>query len=112
MPLRADLAELHKVLQDRLGARSGDSTVDGAGEAAGASGPPLAGIGDLRSRDDVVRLLDRVCDYYRRQEPSSPVPLLLERAKRLVPMDFLQIVRDLTPSGASEAELIAGVEKK
>jgi hypothetical protein len=27
-------------------------------------------------------------------------------------MDFLEIVRDLTPSGLGEAETIAGVEKK
>jgi type VI secretion system protein ImpA len=115
MPLRADLAELNKILQDRVGARSGISVGAAGGAGAGdgdASGNPSGGIDGLRTRDDVVRLLDRVCDYYRRHEPSSPVPLLLERAKRLVAMDFLQIVRDLTPAGVSEAELIAGVEKK
>jgi type VI secretion system protein ImpA len=40
------------------------------------------------------------------------VPLLLQRAKRLVSKDFLEIIRDLTPSGVAEAELIGGVEKK
>ena len=32
-------------------------------------------------------------------EPSSPVPLLLQRAKRLFAKDFLEILRDLTPGG-------------
>lgn len=111
MPLRADLAELNKILQDRVGARTGNSAGAGGGEAVG-DGDASGGTGGLQTRDDVVRLLDRVCDYYRRNEPSSPVPLLLERAKRLVAKDFLEIIRDLTPSGVSEAELIAGVEKK
>jgi len=113
MALRADLAELNKMLQERVGARSGAGAAgsDGSGNAE-AGGGGAAGGDRLRSREDVVRTLDRACDYYRRHEPSSPVPLLLERAKRLVAKDFLEIVRDLTPSGVSEAELIAGVEKQ
>ncbi|MBE0617668.1 MAG: hypothetical protein IH608_07060 [Proteobacteria bacterium] len=62
----------------------------------------------MRSREDVVHLLDKVCDYFRRNEPSSPVPLLLERAKRLVSKSFLEIVRDLAPDGVAQVELIRG----
>jgi type VI secretion system protein ImpA len=40
------------------------------------------------------------------------VPLLLQRAKRLVSKDFMDIIRDLTPAGVAEAELIAGTEKR
>ena len=43
--------------------------------------PPVA-ADEVRSRDDVIRLIDKICDYYRDYEPSSPVPLLLKRAKR------------------------------
>jgi type VI secretion system protein ImpA len=52
-----------------------------------------------------------LCEYYRRHEPSSPIPVLLRRAKRLVSKDFMDIIRDLTPSGIPEAELLAGAEK-
>jgi type VI secretion system protein ImpA len=109
-PLSVDLAELNGVLKDRLAARTGGSS--GPGDTL--EGPPGAGgvPGALRTREDVVRALERICDYYRRHEPSSPIPLLLERAKRLVAKDFLEIIRDLTPGGVSDAELIAGVEKK
>jgi type VI secretion system protein ImpA len=62
----------------------------------------------VSSREDVLRALDRVCEYYRRQEPSSPVPVLLERAKRLVGMDFLAIIKDLAPTGLHEVETIRG----
>ncbi len=66
--------------------------------------------GELRSRDDVIRTLDRVCAYFRAHEPSSPVPLLLERAKHLVSKDFMEIVRNLAPDGVGQVETIRGPE--
>ncbi len=57
--------------------------------------------GAINSREDVVRMLERINEYYTKNEPSSPVPLLLDRAKRLVKMDFHEIVQDLAPSGMS-----------
>jgi type VI secretion system protein ImpA len=63
------------------------------------------------SREDVVILLDRICDYYQRHEPSSPVPLLLRRCKRLVSASFLEIVRDIAPDGVSQVEMWRGKEK-
>ncbi len=68
--------------------------------------------GEVTSREDVVRSLDKICEYYQRAEPASPVPLLLRRARRLVTMDFMEIVRDLTPSGVSEAEWFRGPEEE
>jgi type VI secretion system protein ImpA len=68
----------------------------------------VALTGDINSRDDVVRALDKICDYYARNEPSSPLPLLLQRCKRLATMSFLEIVREMVPDGLSQVELIAG----
>ena len=39
---------------------------------------------------------------------SSPLPLLIDRAKRLAPMPFLDILRDLAPDGLAQAQTIAG----
>jgi type VI secretion system protein ImpA len=69
-----------------------------------------AGDGLIRSRQDVVRALERICDYYSRVEPSSPLPFLLNRAKRLVSMDFLQIINELTPEAKAHLETIVGVK--
>lgn len=74
--------------------------------SAAASGP--AGVGAVRTREDVVRLLDLVLDYYRRHEPSSPVPLLVARAKRLVPMSFVEALKELAPAGMKELQAAAG----
>lgn len=114
-PLRADVKEMESIFGAQLTKR-GEAAPggDGAAEAGGAAAAaPAAGVsGELRSRADVVRVLDAICAYYARNEPSSPIPMLLQRAKRLVDKGFMDILRDLTPGGVSEAEVIGGLEKK
>ena len=56
-----------------------------------------------------MRRIDELCDYYARREPSSPVPLLLRRAQRLVGMDFEDLLRDLAPTGIDELRVVSGV---
>jgi type VI secretion system protein ImpA len=62
----------------------------------------------VRSRDEVVAALDRVLDYYSLHEPSSPVPLLVGRAKRLVSMTFLDAIKELAPGGLKELQAVSG----
>jgi type VI secretion system protein ImpA len=64
--------------------------------------------GEIKSREDVVRILDRLCDYLNRHEPSSPVPLLLKGAKRLMSKSFIEVIRDLGPEGLAQIERISG----
>ncbi|KAE9629228.1 type VI secretion system protein TssA [Parasedimentitalea maritima] len=75
--------------------------------AMAASGGGTTGI---NSPSDVSNALDRIIGYYRRAEPSSPVPVLLERAKRLVGADFLAIITDMAPQGISNVHLIGGID--
>lgn len=62
----------------------------------------------INSRQDVLQALDLICKYYADNEPSSPVPILLRRAKHLATSDFMQIVHNLLPDGVSQLELIKG----
>jgi type VI secretion system protein ImpA len=64
--------------------------------------------GDIRSRKDVLVLLQKICSYYDRIEPSSPVPLMLKRAARLVEMDFMQIIEELSPDAIAQVRVITG----
>ena len=64
----------------------------------------------MAGRDDVLLLIDKICAYYARAEPSSPVPLLLKRARRLVNKEFIEIMRDLAPDGLAQIELIRGAD--
>jgi len=69
-----------------------------------------AALRAINSRGDVIRAIDLICAYYAQHEPSSPVPILLERAKRLVAKDFMDILRDLAPDGVAQLEMIRGPE--
>nr|WP_256344961.1 type VI secretion system protein TssA [Pseudomonas gingeri] len=66
--------------------------------------------GEIGNRDDVLRSLERLLNYYVRHEPSSPLPVLLNRAKNLVHADFATIVRNLIPDGLSQFENLRGPE--
>ncbi|HEY5707599.1 MAG TPA: type VI secretion system protein TssA [Terrimicrobiaceae bacterium] len=84
-----------------------ESPVDTQGASVG-EGPSEGGA--IRSRQDVLRALERICQYYARTEPSSPLPLLLRRAQRLVDMNFLQIIDELTPEARTHLETIVGLK--
>ena len=75
----------------------GAAATDGAdgGGGGGASGPGITVTGSIRTRSDVVRVLENVCDYYRQCEPGSPVPLLLRRAQKIATMNFIEGVQEL-----------------
>jgi type VI secretion system protein ImpA len=78
-----------------------------AGPTAYAAGP--AARADIRSRDDALRELDRVCAWLERHEPANPAPLLIRRAQRLMHMNFVDILRDIAPEGMPSIEKIAGL---
>lgn len=90
---------------------SSADVLPGSSPGAPGDGAPAARVAmpaEVTSRDDVVRLLDRICAYYERYEPSSPVPLLLVRARRLVSMNFIDALRDIAPDAVAQAEAIRG----
>jgi len=94
------------------GAAEGGGAADGSGDMAGGGrggGPSIAG--EINSRDDVIRVLDKIVSYYERVEPSSPIPLLIKRSKRLVSASFLDIVRDIASDGLSQVENLRGKDE-
>jgi len=112
------LKEIDQVLLEQLGRHGVKETASNEEKQAevsmGASmqtSPPSVS-GQITSREDVFRLLDQVIDYYTRHEPSSPVPLLLKRAKQLVYKDFMEILNDLVPTGVAQAKIICGPQIK
>jgi type VI secretion system protein ImpA len=71
--------------------------------------PAAAAAGEIRARSDIVLTLERVCRWYAANEPASPVPVLLERAKRLVSQDFLSLLVELAPAGVEQFRNLAGI---
>lgn len=91
---------------DDEGDAGGDAQAAPAGRRAARG--PAAISGEIASRADVIRMLDKINKYYQQYEPSSPVPLLLERAKRLVPKNFFEIMEDLAPDGMTQLLVVSG----
>jgi type VI secretion system protein ImpA len=112
------LLEIKKAVEpyavtEASGAEAGASAEAAPGGVAPASprgGPGMSGT--IQSRADVIRALDLICSYYSAQEPSSPVPLILQRAQRLVDKDFMTIMNDLTPEALTQLQLITGTKPK
>ena len=102
--LARQLQEAAEAVQDE----AGEGAEQGALPAGGAAVAGRAISGEIASRDDVVRMLDKLLQYYRKQEPSSPVPILLERAKRIVPMNFFEVMQELAPDGIAQLAVIRG----
>jgi type VI secretion system protein ImpA len=109
-PLSSELISMRERIAPYLPVSSSPLTEPpGGSETIVSTGATQAAVqGELRSREDVVRLLKKICDYYARAEPSSPVPLILKRALRLAEMDFVQIIKDMAPDAISEVYRIAG----
>jgi type VI secretion system protein ImpA len=89
-----------------------ESAISGApagapASSAAATGPAL-NSGEIGSRADVVRMLDKILAYYQRHEPSSPVPMLIERAKRLAPKSFFEIMEELAPESVNQLKVLRG----
>lgn len=100
------LTGVEKLLSDHLPSRAATE-----GSAAGAEAPAgvAVAVGSIKSRDDAVRAIDAAAMFFRKNEPSSPVPLLLERAKRLVSKSFLEVLEDIAPESLTEVKKIGGV---
>ena len=77
--------------------------------AASAVAPPL---GAVHSRDEALRALEAAADFFRRHEPSSPVPLFIERASRLVSKSFIEALADIVPDAVSQARSAAGLQRE
>ena len=87
------------------GGRSGGGEVRRGG--GGGGGMP----GSIETAQDARNALDSVIAYFGRYEPSSPVPIILERAKRLVGADFMTIMKDMAPAGVESVMMIGGLSE-
>jgi type VI secretion system protein ImpA len=104
--LSAQLVKIERFLGSQLALRPGHEV------ALTEGGTPAAGVarsGVISSRQDAIAALDAVADFFRRTEPSSPIPLFLARAKRLVSKDFLEVLADIAPDAVAQARVAGGL---
>ena len=120
-PLAKPLMRMQKVLAEHLATRAETNSPASSSRTAAADGRAPADMmeasglsvgtdsGEIKSRDEAIRAIDAAMLFFRKHEPSSPVPMLLERAKRLVAKGFLEVLEDIAPAGLSQARIIGGI---
>jgi type VI secretion system protein ImpA len=74
-------------------------------EPAPESSTSSSGPGDspqyrVDSRAQAIALLEQVQRFFRHSEPSSPVPMLCDRARALAERDFMGVLREVLPKAA------------
>ncbi len=74
-------------------------------EVGGGTAPGLT----LASREDALKLLEKIATFVRAAEPSSPAPMFIDRAIKVLQMDFSAIVRELMPDSKDRIEMLGGV---
>ncbi|MBH3341314.1 type VI secretion system protein TssA [Pseudomonas mendocina] len=93
------------------GEHPADASVTDEAPMQSATPAAVRANGEIANRDDVLKSLERILTYYARHEPSSPLPVLLNRARSLVNADFATIVRNLIPDGMSQFENLRGPDE-
>jgi type VI secretion system protein ImpA len=111
-PLSSQLKRLDAVLRSQMALHpDGASTEAPAGEpGVQADGGGAIAVGAIKSRQDAIRALEAAAEFFRRNEPSSPIPLFLDRAKRLVSKDFLEVLADVAPDALPQARSAGGLK--
>lgn len=54
----------------------------------------------VMSRPEAIALLELVQRFFRKSEPSSPIPMLCERARGMAERDFMSVLREVLPKAA------------
>jgi len=66
----------------------------------------------FEDRDSVIQALDNIIKFYQKHEPSSPVPILIYRARDMVYGNFFDILRELAPNHKDNFQELTAALKK
>ncbi len=90
----------------RLGGAESDAAAEepaatGGAEAGAAAGPAAAGGGGggpkVMTREDALRDLERIAEFFRRTEPHSPLAYTLQEAARRGRMTLAELLAEVQP---------------
>jgi len=123
-PPTRDIAKALTTIRDAVATFSADLIapllVQGGGLPAAddsvqisADAPSKGSIaGPVRSRDDALRVLQQVADYFRHNEPHSPIATSLDELGRRAKMPFAELLAELVPDTGAwrNALMSAGIK--
>ncbi len=62
----------------------------------------------IRSRQEIIMMLDRILEYFQHYEPSHPAPIFIRRTKEMIGMDFYSIVEEILPEAVITLKQFTG----
>jgi type VI secretion system protein ImpA len=80
------------------------------GAATAAPAAAVSASGRIVSRADALKLIQKCSDYFRKTEPSSPLPYLLDRALRMADMNFVDILAEIDQDSLGKVKEQLGVK--
>jgi type VI secretion system protein ImpA len=78
---------------------------------SGETDRPVAFDGEIRSREEAARLLEKICLFIERTEPANPASLLIRRAQSLMTKNFVEIIKDLAPGSLEQILRVTGLDQ-
>lgn len=85
-----------------------DGAEEGAMAAAGQAGAAAGGGSrpPLRTREDAIRQLEELADWFRRTEPHSPMAFTLDDAVRRARMPLPELLAEVLPDAAARKAML------
>jgi type VI secretion system protein ImpA len=79
-------------------------------QVVGAAGAALAPVtGGLASREDALRALAQIAEFFRRTEPLSPIAYTLQEAVRRSRMTWPELLEEIVPDAASRSAILTSL---
>ncbi len=97
-PPEATEAESEEAMAE-AGAEEVGAAVGGMAVAAGA---PRA----MRTRDDAIRQLEDIANFFRKTEPHSPLAFVLDDAVRRARMPLIDLLAEILPDAATRTKML------
>ena len=92
------------------GALSGEPGASQPGSvAAGGHSASLNGHGPIATREDAFRSLMQVADFFRRTEPQSPIPYMLDQAVRWGKMPLAELLKEMLSESVPDSLRLVGI---
>jgi type VI secretion system ImpA family protein len=122
LSLSGEAGRLCKFYAAYLESYGGGPAAAGAPEGESAETPPARAVpGQQRdfnlasykpsTRADALLLLRKASEYFQREEPNSPIPLLVNRALRISEMNFIELIEDMVPDALSRGKEILRIKE-
>ena len=80
-----------------------------AGGGGGGGGGGSAGPRPMRTREDAIRQLEEIAEYFRKTEPQSPLAFTLQDAVRRARMPLTELLAEVLPDVTTRRQLLTAL---